>query len=251
MNLNNKGFGFFPVLLAILLISVIGFGGYYVWNENKSDTPGPQPNNSVLEQSEESTEAEQESSNLITYLDDESGITFEYPREWGDVEQKDVFEFCSQQLNQDRAITAGNSYRLSFTNNSVVKLSASTEDFEFTGMLPCLFPSVLNLLQVKSNGDFGAPTDSEHFDESQYFILEDDMYVHQSIDSAIGPVDEFHIVGSKRLASSTIKRVSFVLQSVPLTEKEKASYPEGLEDGYNRLDYTQELQNFVNSISVN
>ena len=35
----QKGFSLVEGLLIILIISVVGFAGYYVWNENQDDEP--------------------------------------------------------------------------------------------------------------------------------------------------------------------------------------------------------------------
>jgi plastocyanin len=34
MKMNQKGFGVLELLLLLILVSIVGFGGYYVWNTN-------------------------------------------------------------------------------------------------------------------------------------------------------------------------------------------------------------------------
>ena len=85
MNLNNKGFGFFPVLLAILLISVIGFGGYYVWSQNKDlQTEQKQSPNNELQNKEQDVSGHEVPNDWELF--EEEKVRFNHPSSWQSVD---------------------------------------------------------------------------------------------------------------------------------------------------------------------
>jgi plastocyanin len=51
MKNNQKGFGAIEILLLLLVLAVVGFGGYYVWNSNRENIQ----NNKTADQASENT----------------------------------------------------------------------------------------------------------------------------------------------------------------------------------------------------
>lgn len=103
MKNNQKGFSLVEGMLLVLVIAVVGFGGYYVWNQQqKKDTssqPSPTSSESTNTSEEKDTEEEQEvdkAKDWTVY----SGTSFsvKIPDGWeliGNREYKNIAAYCS------------------------------------------------------------------------------------------------------------------------------------------------------------
>lgn len=95
------GFSLIEGLLLILLITIVGFGSWYVWSQNKesSDTKSTAPasTQSTTEIPENMTKTTEPVENLIanwkTYTNDTLGFAFKYPEEAVIAERQDTSYF--------------------------------------------------------------------------------------------------------------------------------------------------------------
>lgn len=89
MKNNQSGYGLVEGLLILLVLSVIGFGGYYVWNQN-SEKEQLQTSQSETTESEsdetKSTESFVLPDNWKTVS--ENGITLSYPIAWDNTDEE-------------------------------------------------------------------------------------------------------------------------------------------------------------------
>ena len=88
LKLNQKGFGAVEILLLILVIAVIGFGGYWVYSRNKtssnnSPTTATNTTPSTTNSPTSNTKTIDPYSGWKTYCDASTGSCFRYPSDWG------------------------------------------------------------------------------------------------------------------------------------------------------------------------
>lgn len=76
--IKQKGFSAIEVIIIVVVIGLIGFGGWWVYQANNK----PQTSDSTTNNQGQSNE---ESANLTQYSNTDLGIAFAYPKEWGNV----------------------------------------------------------------------------------------------------------------------------------------------------------------------
>lgn len=112
------------VLLIILVVTVIGFGGYYVWSQQQSDdqvsTSQQSTNNENAENPESNTE-EALPAGFVLYENEDLGFEFIHPESWGDVAVR------RYEPQHD-----GAQYSINFSESEVIGAIA-TADYEYTG----------------------------------------------------------------------------------------------------------------------
>lgn len=86
MKNNQKGFGAVEALVIVLILGLIGFGGWYIWHKSQKNEPSPSNAHSKDRDSSKG-QTEEASYNVpegyTVYEDKESGFTFSYPKEYG------------------------------------------------------------------------------------------------------------------------------------------------------------------------
>jgi type II secretory pathway pseudopilin PulG len=81
MNKTQKGFALMEGLLIILILAIIGFGGYYVWNSQKN-TNKSLNNADKASQSISAANSSAAGNNFSTYNSTLGGFSFKYPSNW-------------------------------------------------------------------------------------------------------------------------------------------------------------------------
>lgn len=76
---SQKGFGHIEVLLVLILISVIGFAGYYVYSQNK-DTDNK--DNAPVGQGNGADTKADPMTDWKTFIDSKDDVSFRYPSDW-------------------------------------------------------------------------------------------------------------------------------------------------------------------------
>jgi PsbP-like protein len=85
MKTNQKGFSLLIALLMILVISVIGFGGYYVWNENNNKTGEQSKTNQTTVSDTEQVASKDDLAapeGWKEYVNSKEGFKVYYPSNW-------------------------------------------------------------------------------------------------------------------------------------------------------------------------
>ena len=117
MNKNQHGFGIVGILLVLLVVGVISGGGWYVYSMNnkkevkESVQPvAPEPKTEAVNTIPEG---------FTEYTNNEIGVKFNYPQEWGDVT-----------ATKDDSGQSGHYYVVSFSKEASVKAGVISSDFE-------------------------------------------------------------------------------------------------------------------------
>ena len=92
----QKGFSLVEGLLIVLILCVVGFAGYTVWNDNQDDdseqtdtVQQESTQQSVEQPSDPSEEAPSIPEGWVKYENEELGISFNHTSEWGNIIEKD------------------------------------------------------------------------------------------------------------------------------------------------------------------
>lgn len=120
---DQSGFTLVEILLIVLVLAVLGFGGYYVWSQQSDNE---QESASQSTDSEDVTSPENGTTEALPagftlYENEELGFEFIHPESWGDV----AVRRYEQQHD-------GAQYSIDFSGTEVVGAIA-TADFEYTG----------------------------------------------------------------------------------------------------------------------
>lgn len=81
MNKRQSGFAVIEGLLIILILAIIGFGGYYVWNTQKQTDKTLDTETSTSQKASQSSSANKDNE-LSTYNSTLGGFSFKYPSNW-------------------------------------------------------------------------------------------------------------------------------------------------------------------------
>lgn len=103
--MGKKGFSPVYVLLILILVAVIGFGGYYVWNENK-DVSNTEAVDDITETTEETANVEEPQSIRYTstlYPD----LSFDVPEGW-EVDEPNSYDITKSAGSANSVITVSN-----------------------------------------------------------------------------------------------------------------------------------------------
>jgi cytoskeletal protein RodZ len=128
--MKQKGFSLVEGLLIVLVLAVVGFGGYYVWDSQQEDDETPTISNQEEANSNEAVDndsesVEEETSSIpegwVEITDSQTGFTFSYPSEWG--------EISVTKLSWPHD---GEGYSLSFSNSNILGMIAD-KDYMYTG----------------------------------------------------------------------------------------------------------------------
>lgn len=111
---NERGFGALAILLVVILIGVIGFAGWYIYQNEQGDTT---ENTAANEAADRTEEGRTIPDGWTDYNNNELGFAFAYPEDWGEIT---IDETTGE---------SGESYIASFTDNATVSFSGATLDY--------------------------------------------------------------------------------------------------------------------------
>lgn len=114
---DSRGFTLVEGLLLILVITVISFAGWYVWNNGQDDKTDDNARTTATTKKQQSTNT-QKDDGLTPYENKEIGVAFRYPAEWGTVH-----------VEPNTSAATGKGYYVKFSNKNNVGASFSTKDF--------------------------------------------------------------------------------------------------------------------------
>lgn len=226
-NMNTKGFTLVEVLLIVLIISVLGFAGYYAYTQNNVDQ-----DSSTTTSQETNDSEEEEDSDQSTYESSATGLTFNYPDEWGDVTEENLATTCEA----DGVV--GEKYKYTFSQKEAYIMLPS-QDFSFDGVNHCLGEDP----RISYNNKLTA---------EQTFHDENGLTVFAQTDSCIGAVENSYINAYVRPNSQKFQTVGvYHLDKYKLSPEESKGFCEGSYSTTTQgLDYSEELRQFLNSLAI-
>lgn len=105
MRKNQKGFSLVEGLLIFIAMTVVGFGGYLVWNRQNDATK------SSSESSNDTNDEEEATASDFTYTLEKTAVSFSYPADWTVVSKTDIDE----QTFEDITLTAPDTSEIKIT----------------------------------------------------------------------------------------------------------------------------------------
>lgn len=125
---NAAGFGVVEGLLILVVIGIIGFAGYYVFQARKEVDKS-------LDNAASSQDAQNELSKAKEiekqrFKNDELGLSFSYPKAWGEASIVDEAYAEDQSGNRTvyaKAVKFGNNSKLKIVSNSTVKIMSGPD----------------------------------------------------------------------------------------------------------------------------
>lgn len=226
---SQKGFTLVAGLLIVLIISILVFTGFYVYTQNNNgedlSTATPQETSEEVNDSEDS--------NQSTYTSSTTGITFNYQNEWGTVTEEDLVTACEVEN------AVGEKFKYTFSDTDAYMMLPS-QDFSFDGVNHCL-------------GEDPRTPYREELTAEQTFYNENNLTVFAQIDSCMGTVENSYINAYVQTDSQKYKTIGvYHLDKYQLTASESEGFCEGSYSATTEgLDYSEELSQFLNSLSVN
>lgn len=134
---NQKGFGHLAISLIVIVVGLIGFTGWYVW-QNRDDKKS---SSKILETSKTKKSSPLNApSGWGEYRDDRLSIRFAYPPEWGDISVEELSAYTTSEKT-DSVLVEGavGHYTGSFSesrNSGWVAIDKRPYIHESTGPLP-------------------------------------------------------------------------------------------------------------------
>lgn len=86
MKANQKGFTLVEGLLILLVLSVIGFGGYYVWSSRNTEDAPTQP----AQKQSEKTQTVDPTKDWTSYTSELGKFSLKYPKDWATATNPDL-----------------------------------------------------------------------------------------------------------------------------------------------------------------
>ena len=150
MRINQKGFTVVEGLLIVVAVLVLGFGGYYVWNENQKDNSLSSAHENSEQKSGEESELTDEQV-LSNYESSELGVKFSYPTEWGQVI-----------LDKDPKdpLVSGKDYYLSFTNKDIQATFRSKDYETLAGRGSIYYDSPVSFSEIDTTTEYDFDKDA-------------------------------------------------------------------------------------------
>jgi hypothetical protein len=121
MKKNEKGFSVVEALLILVIVGLISFVGWYVWkSKNKASTHLINTQTSIESPSPSTTQEPKLPNGFVAFSNSDTGISFAYPKTWGDVKIGPSPESAH--------LVAGSEYQIDFTLNKSVTAGVVSTD---------------------------------------------------------------------------------------------------------------------------
>ena len=91
MKTTQKGFGHIEALLIILILAVVGFGGYYVWHTQHDKSAGQSTNQKAADST----------SGWTTHTDTSAGYSIKIPKDWEFVKSQPTINSSDGTVEKD------------------------------------------------------------------------------------------------------------------------------------------------------
>ena len=121
MKYYQKGFTLVETLLIILVVSFIGFAGWYVYDANK-DKPTDESTSETKKSPKTDSDSDQVPDGYVVFKSKVVGTTFAYPKEWGNANLSEGPESSH--------LIKGSEYEIEFSGNANVTAGFSSKDRE-------------------------------------------------------------------------------------------------------------------------
>lgn len=261
MKLNQKGA--VDLIFVAVLIVLLAAGAFTLWriqsaDETVSETAANTSEVSIVGGSNTSEDVTSSDSganeDYSEYGNSEIGVQFSYPNDWGDVSVIETTAACQEAIARSNIEIEGEQYELGFSANEDVTLLLTAKNYS-QGFIPCL----LKTDHFHANGDgFDDVVVSAQEIENDivretgrdYILFQDEkLIVLREDDSYEGAYSEYLLAGAVDINSTKYGYVSFVLQREPVNQADNPganSYPPVA--GYDDLNFTEMLRDFVNSL---
>ncbi len=117
---SQSGSSAVALLLVVIVLCVLGFVGWKVYDANKTTKPASSTTSTVSVPNDEPRQEQPKiPEGFIEYKNEELGFKFAYPKEWGDFEQRDslsseLFSGGFSGTKADNAVTGQPGYNVGF-----------------------------------------------------------------------------------------------------------------------------------------
>lgn len=115
---NEKGFGVVEVILILVIIGIIGFTGWRVYEANREASQVPIDNSTIVPREKSSVP-----DGWKKYENKDLSFSFAYPEEWGEVI-----------VSNETTPHEGGHYYLDFSKYDQFKVAIKTADYIYTGL---------------------------------------------------------------------------------------------------------------------
>jgi hypothetical protein len=122
MSKNEKGFGVIEVLLIFVILGIIGFTGWRVYEANREVSQVPVDKSTVTK-----TEKSTIPKGWKEYENKDLGFSFAHPETWGEVSMTNA-------INEGAQTHEGGHYYFKFSKYDPFKVATKTADYKFTGL---------------------------------------------------------------------------------------------------------------------
>lgn len=122
---NQQGFSHLAILLIVLVLGVVGYAGWRVYQNNQGEDTQQQAAPAAAEPAAEEAGGCEAPDGYTIYNNEEIGFCFAYPTEWGDVALHDGVI--------DPDYEPAGAYRGSFSTNVNASFGIIRTDWEYTG----------------------------------------------------------------------------------------------------------------------
>ncbi|MBA3758836.1 prepilin-type N-terminal cleavage/methylation domain-containing protein [Candidatus Saccharibacteria bacterium] len=152
MKINQKGFSIVEVLLVVLVLAVLGFGGYYVWDKQSDKNEESKTSTTTLVTKNEESKVVPVEEDMTKDWTVYSGTTFsvKIPDGWelvGNREYKNIVAYCSDSscltykkgvlgVVRDTEGGRGGPFRFTLFDNASPSLRGSKESYVATANYP-------------------------------------------------------------------------------------------------------------------
>lgn len=143
--MNQKGLTVIEGLIATVVVIIVGFGGYYVWNQNQDDssTKNEEVSNADSATNDDTADdktkdrASSTPEGWVEYESKELGFSFAYPEEYGGVnedssygsENENALRYTFYFENICPTCNGDNPFAEDMAAPGIVEIGATTEDF--------------------------------------------------------------------------------------------------------------------------
>ncbi len=147
---NQSGIAPVVVVLLLVLVGIVGFAGWRVYDSQKKTNESLDRAASNIETITKQKNESKIPEGFVGYENKELGFKFAYPKEWGDISQKQFSKECLTSADTYTKVV-GDKYDFYFSKNNEKHINVTTDDFRITsGQVKCGFYPQLSLSDDKA-----------------------------------------------------------------------------------------------------